>query len=83
MQNRNRLIEFEKLRVTKGDRLGGGDGLGVWDGNDLKLGCDDDCTIINIIKFTELKICKILKNKYRNKGLILLWSYWKNINSIT
>ena len=29
-------------------------GLGVWDGNVLKLGCDDGCTTINI-KFTELK----------------------------
>ena len=32
----------------------GGDGLGVWDGNVLKLGCDDGCTAINIIKFTKL-----------------------------
>ena len=28
-QNRNRLIEPEKLMVTKGDRLRGRDGLGV------------------------------------------------------
>ena len=28
-------------------------GLGVWDGNVLKLGCDDGCTTINIIKFIE------------------------------
>ena len=27
---------------------------GVGDGN-VKLGCDDGCTTINIIKFTELK----------------------------
>ena len=38
--------------VTKGDRLWGRDELGVWDGNVLKLGCDDDCTAINITKFT-------------------------------
>ena len=31
MQNRKRLIDFEKLMVTKGDSLGGGrDGRGVW-----------------------------------------------------
>ena len=29
--------------------------LGVWDGNAIKLGYDDHCTIINIIKFIELK----------------------------
>ena len=26
-----------------------GDGLGVWDGNSIKLGCDDHCTTINVI----------------------------------
>ena len=31
----------------------GRDGLGIWDGNVLKLGCDDSCTTINIIKFIE------------------------------
>ena len=24
-----------------------GDALGVWDGNAVKLGCNDHCTIIN------------------------------------
>ena len=33
----------------------GRDGLGVWEGNVVKLGCDDHCTTINIIKYTELK----------------------------
>ena len=34
--------------------------LGVWDGNAIKLGCDDRCTTMNVIKFIEqLKI----KNK--------------------
>ena len=33
------------------------DGLGVWDGNAIKLGCDDHCTTINVIKF-------IKKRKY-------------------
>ena len=29
--------------------------LGVWDGNTIKLGCDDHCTSINVVKFIELK----------------------------
>ena len=28
--------------------------LGVWNGNVLRLGCDDGCTTINTIKFIEL-----------------------------
>ena len=34
---------------------GGRDGLGVWDGNVVKLGCDDSCTTTNTIKFIEFK----------------------------
>ena len=30
----------------------GGDELGVWDGNAIKLGCDDCCTTINVIKLS-------------------------------
>ena len=37
----------------------GMDGLGVWDGSVVKLGCDDGCTTINMIKFIELKKKKI------------------------
>ena len=37
---------------------GGGDALGVWDGNSIKLGCDDRSTTINAIKFIELKTNK-------------------------
>ena len=51
LKNRNWLTDFEKP-VIKGDRLWG-DGLGVWDENVVKLDCDDGCTTINIIKFTE------------------------------
>ena len=40
--------------VTNGDRLGGG-WVGSFDGN-VKLGCDDGYTTINIIKFIELKM---------------------------
>ena len=40
--------------VSKGDRLGGGgDALGIWDGNAIKWDCDDHCTTINVIKFIE------------------------------
>ena len=42
--------------VSKGDRVGWGrDGLEVWDGNAVKLGCDDCYTTINVIKFIQLK----------------------------
>ena len=34
---------------------GGEDGLGAWDGNVIKLGCDDHRTTRNIIKFIKLK----------------------------
>ena len=55
--------------VYKGDRLGvGEDGLGVWDGNAVKLGCDDHSTTINVIKFIELKKGK----KAVNKNFLLL-----------
>ena len=30
---------------------GGGSAVGVWDGNIVKLGCDDNCT--TIVKFIE------------------------------
>ena len=32
---------------------GWGDMLGVWDGNAIKLGCDDHCTTISVMKFIE------------------------------
>ena len=35
-------------------------GLGVWDGNALKLVCDDHHTTINVIKFTEKFLKKFL-----------------------
>ena len=31
-----------------------GDALGFWDGNAIKLGFDDCCTTINVIKLIEL-----------------------------
>ena len=35
--------------VFKGDSLGDGDVLGLWDGNPIKLDCDDHCTTTNVI----------------------------------
>ena len=36
--------------VSKGDSLGGlDDVLGLWDGNPIKLDCDDHGTTINVI----------------------------------
>ena len=49
LQNRNWLTDFAKFTVTKGDRLRGKDGLGIWDGNIVKLRCDDGCKNINKI----------------------------------
>ena len=44
------IHKLEKLLVTKVNRLCVRGGLRVWDGSVLKLGCDDGCTSINIIK---------------------------------
>ena len=46
---------MENLWLPKETGLfGGGDGLGVWEGNVVKLGCDDGYTTINITQFMEL-----------------------------
>ena len=45
--------------VSKGDNLGGGEVVGSWDGNPIKLDCDDHCTITNVINsLTNEKIQK-------------------------
>ena len=46
-------MDFENY-VTKRDRLRGRERPGVWGGNVAKLGCDDGCTTINIVKIIEL-----------------------------
>ena len=50
--------------VSKGDSsgVGVGDVLGLWDGNPIKLDCDDHCTTINVINS--------LSNKNKNKKKI-------------
>ena len=45
---------YDYQRAQVGGRVEEVVDWGVWDGNVLKLGCDDGCTTINIIKFTEL-----------------------------
>ena len=52
--------------VTKGDRLRGRNGLEVWDGNVVKLSCDDGCKTINVIKFTECK--KVFKSPHMSQS---------------
>ena len=56
----------------------GRDGLGVWDGNVVKLGCDYGCTTINIIKFIKFKkknrrMAKVVGNLkiFKEKNYIL------------
>ena len=46
---------LKNLWLPKEKGCGGRDELGVWDGNVVKLGCDDGCITIKIIKFTEKK----------------------------
>ena len=41
--------------VSEKKMHGGGDGLGLWVGNPIQLGCDDPCTITNVLTFIELK----------------------------
>ena len=54
-----------KTYVLKGDRLAGGGLAGGWEGNAKKLGCDDHCTTINVIKF-------IVKNTIKETSIIVL-----------
>jgi len=52
--------------VSEGDSFGGwGDALGLWNGNPVKLGCDDHCTAINVINSLSNK--KRQKNKLFSK----------------
>ena len=60
---RNRLTDFEKLMAG-----GGRGGLGIWDGNVLKLGCYDGSTTTNII---HLIILKYNNNNKKTKGVYI------------
>ena len=44
---------WEYLWFPNETSWGVGNTLRVWDGNVIKLSCDDHCTTINVIKFTE------------------------------
>ena len=47
---------LKKLWFPKETEFGGWeDALGVWDGNGIKLDCDDHSTTVNVIKFIEQK----------------------------
>ena len=63
-------ILTHRLRKTYGfqrRQFGGwGDTLGLWDGNPIKLDCDDHCTTINVINSLNNK-----KNKNKNLKKIL------------
>jgi len=54
--------------VSRGDSsVGGGDVLGVWDGNPVKLDCDDHYTTTDVINSLNkiIKIKKIIYEKNR------------------
>ena len=57
---------WKNLWLPKETGCAGKDGLGVWDGNVVNLGCDDGCTTINIIKFIELRKNNNFKNSLKN-----------------
>ena len=48
-------LQIEKLKVTKGDRLWGEGCAKDLGWKCYKLGCDNVCMTINIIKFVDLK----------------------------
>ena len=67
--NRKRVTDFEKLMVTKETGCwGAANGQESGDGNFVKLGCDDGCTIVNTIKFIELQ--EIRDNEMRASLII-------------
>ena len=47
-------MDTEKLMVSRGDSFGGGgDLLGLWEGNPVKLDCDDHYTTKDVINSFE------------------------------
>ena len=63
----NFLAEQTLTMVSKGDSfVGGRDGLEVWDGNAVKLDCDDHCTTTDVIKFIQLIKCRLSRGNRMN-----------------
>ena len=51
---------LKNLRQVEGQ----GYALGMWEGNPIKLDCDDHCTTINVINSLSNKNNKIKQNSY-------------------
>ena len=68
---------LKNLWFPKETGWGWGDMLGVWDGNAIKLGCDDPCTTINVIN-------SLSNNKkiYIHLGVPIVVQ-WKRIRLVT
>ena len=49
LQNRYWLTDWKTYGFQRRQFGGWGDALGVWDGNPIKLDCNDHCTTINVI----------------------------------
>ena len=49
---------MKNLWLSKETGWGWGDGLRVYEGNAVKLGCDDHCTTTNVVKFIEFFLKK-------------------------
>ena len=67
--------DFEKIMVSKWGRLGG-DVLGVWDENAIKLGCDDHCTTINLMQLIKKDSGKLFE-KVNQQPFILEKITWE------
>ena len=52
-----------------------GDELGLWDGNPIKLNCDDHCTTTKAINSLSKKKYKIKKKKQRAVGEVGIQSF--------
>ena len=71
--------QTHRLWKTYGYQRGQAEGregwTGVWDGNVLKLGCDDGCATINIIKFIEFKKINFFSKPKKKEAFTWLTYY--------
>ena len=63
------LCELKNLWFPREIVWGQGDALGLWDGNPIKLECDDHCTTINVINSFSNK-------KIKEKDPLRAWVFW-------